>query len=110
MLAVSLALVVAGTLLAVLLGSGGSGSNAAPAAEQTTDGYVVRITRAEVVLAPLSAPGTEESFEILPQHAAALDLQHLQLHIEDRTPVRMFWRQEGDRRVALRQIDAPASP
>ena len=90
-------------LVAVFAGGGGGGAAAqagGAAAGERMDGVLTQVTEDGLVLQPYAAGAQPQRFAVRPEDRPVLDLPHLRQHVDDGTPVRLFYERAGGGLVA----------
>jgi hypothetical protein len=109
-------LLVALVLLVILVGAalliGSSEEGGGPTdATGSVDGMVIAAEQGRVVFRP-SRPfeGRRQlAFEVRPQDAASVDVQHLKLHSAQGLGTRLYYERDDDRLFAVGQEDLPGT-
>ena len=89
-------------LIAAFAGGGqdSGGVTEASSRFRPLDGVLTRVADTELVLQPYAAGAQPQRLEVRPEDRGELDLPHLQQHVEDGTPVRIFVERAAGRPVA----------
>jgi hypothetical protein len=103
-------LAVAAVVSVVLLAGGDGGGGEDASALPTIDGKVIAVQAdGFVLLADRLVDGEDRLRFVVPAERRGprdFDLGHMSVHLADGTPVRVFYRREDDRLIAVRQVDA----
>ena len=100
-------LLVTGAVLLLTGGGASSGSGSGGAAVRSIDGKLTSVQDTELTLQP-DGGGAIERFAVRPIDRRTLDLGHLQTHMAQGLPSRVFYESDGDLRYAVRVDDLPA--
>jgi hypothetical protein len=98
-------LAVTGVLLLFTGGSDGGGAEAV--ADPSVDGRLTAVDEQQLTIQP-SDGSPPQRFSIRPIDVRQLDLGHLQTHMAQGLPSRVFYVEEGGMRYAVRVDDLPA--
>ncbi len=91
----------------LLLFTGGSDGGSGAAADPSVDGTLTAVTEQQLTLRPTDG-GQPQRFSIRPIDVRQLDIAHLQTHMSQGLPSRVFYVVEDGLRYAVRVDDLPA--